>query len=258
MSSCWSGMSKRAKWAHTSALFTTRCAENRCSSCARTKSRRPGRWSNPFLAGRRPYMPIKPAPGGRPKPTRSHRRAAGSIRASDLPSEHASLHVWPELFPDIAERARAETRRAAPRRLFPCRHTRRKPRVFDHVVDRVAGQPRPRELEMSVGMVRQKNRLQCVAEPRLEASPARLNVIGAFAPDRAEAGFERIRNRDVSFALQIPFARATPPLLPPPPPPPPPPLNDRLPPCVKGPPDRTDDGETFGSDGAFDDPVDAF
>src|SRR5205823_6085094 len=92
----------------------------------------------------------------------------------------------------------------------PRRGAWRKPCVFNHVVDGVAGEAGPREFEMAVGVVREEDGLERVAQARLETASARADVIRALAPERAEAGFDRIGNGDVGFALQITLAGAAP------------------------------------------------
>src|ERR1041384_8710901 len=101
--------------------------------------------------------------------------------------EQPPRRVGPELFPDVANRARREPARASPRRLLPRRHAGRQPRVLDEVVDCVPCVASPGGREMPVGTMGEKDGLECVSEARLDASLVRWNIVGALSPDRTEA-----------------------------------------------------------------------
>src|SRR5262252_7832884 len=250
-----------------------------CCSSGRTRSSRRGVWSNPFSTTSSRSTSTNLAPGDLPKRTSSSpATAAGAIRRhltrSDLQVRLASSEacttfcvclaalkapalllaseddphdLWLELFPHVADRARPESGRAPPRRLADSGHARRQPRVLDQVVHRVASIASPGRCETAVGPIREKHRVERVPQARTETLSTGRQVIGALAPDRAQAGLDRVGDADVRLALKISLARPAPRL---------PPLAGNVPGRVPRGPDDAH-AEALGANSSVDDPLDA-
>src|SRR4051794_39912416 len=91
-------------------------------------------------------------------------------------------HIRPELFPRVAGKTAEETERAAPHRLPGGADAGRQPRVFDHVVDGVAGNAAPGDIEMAIASLRQEDRFHRIASARPDAFAPRTDVARLLAP----------------------------------------------------------------------------
>src|SRR4051812_15631454 len=117
----------------------------------------------------------------------------------------AAGDVRPEFLPQVAAHAGDDAHAAAYRGLRSRRLARRQPAVLDQVVQRVSCVAAPGWCESAVAALRQHRGLERVARPRPDAFAAGSDIAWIFAPQGAESCFDRVRDRDVGFAVRVTF-----------------------------------------------------